>query len=241
MILEFILKGDLALWAKNSSNIEKISSDLPPRSALIGMLGRISGKFDKEEVNSFFGDDNCKIALCPIHFGHLFVSGENQIHQDVFSNYRLKKGKQRTVGQLVPDYHLGHDKILYKIYFCHKDQDFTQGLYEKILFKRYADYRPYLGASDYTGTLINPVLYENYNEEKNVNTLHSIAKNEYVKDIATNTEYMVECLQRYTNAHYYAEQLTYYYYTENTEEKPLMGTFEGDFVKLESQRIIAWM
>lgn len=240
MILEFILKGDMALWAKNSSNIEKISSDIPPRSALIGMLGRISKKFDKEEVNSFFGDDNCKLALCPIHFGHLFVSGENHIHEDALTNCIIKN-KQRTIGRLIPDYHLNHDKILYKIYFYHKDKNFTQRLYKNILFKEYAGYRPYLGISDFTGTLINPVLYKNYEKEKKANMLHSIVKNEYVKDIATNIQYMVECLQRYTNAHYYAEQLTYYYYTENTEEKPLMGTFEGDFVKLENQRIIAWM
>lgn len=241
MILEFVLKGDMALWAKSSSNFEKISSDLPPRSAITGMLGRICGMFDKKEVDAFFHDDNCKIAVSPLHFGHLMVSAQNDIHEDTFSNYRLKKSKQRPIGQLVPDYHRGYDKILYKIYIHHKDQGFLQRLYEKILYKRYADYRPYLGASDYMGTLINPVLHENYQEEKSPEYVHSIVRNQFVIDEAPNTEFMVECLQRYTNEHYYAEELTYYYYTENTDKNPLTGKFEGEFVKLDNGKIIAWV
>lgn len=242
MILEFVLKGDLALWAKSSSNIEKISSDIPPRSAIIGMLGRISGIFDKQKVNKFYNDDNCKIAVSPIHFGHVFVSAENHIHEDVYSNYRKEeKRKQRTVGRLMPDCHLGKDKILYKIYFYHKDIEYTKELYEKILHMDYASYRPYLGESDYTGLLINPVLHENYSVENTANEIYSVVKNGYVKNIETNTEYMVECLQRYTNTHYYAEQLTYYYYTDNTEENPLKGDFEGEFIKLNNQKVIAWM
>lgn len=241
MILEFTLKGDMALWAKSGSNFEKISSDLPPRSAITGMIGRICGMFNKKEVDAFFYDENCKIAVSPIHFGHLMVSAQNDIHEDTFKNYRAKKSKQRPIGQLIPDYHLGHNKILYKIYIYHKDQDFLQGLYEKILYKQYADYRPYLGASDYMGTLIDAMLHENYQNEEMVDCVHSIVKNQYMKKESPNTEYMMECLQRYTNEHYYAEELTYYYYTENTDKKPVVGTFEGEFIKLGNGKIISWM
>lgn len=137
-VLVFDVWGDYAHFRKNYSTTSPLTYSFPPRTALSGLIGAISG-LDKTDYFRAFLRDNadigCKI-LNPIKKVRI---GENLIDTKSAVKMHGIKNRSQIRFEFVKD-------AKYRIYFSHSEDGFYKKL-KKLLSNHQSVYTPCLGLS----------------------------------------------------------------------------------------------
>ncbi len=139
-VIVFDVWGDYAHFRKNYSTSSPLTYSFPPRTALSGLIGAITGLDKAEYFRHFFKVDakiGCKI-LTPVKKVRI---GVNLIDTKSTGSVKMHLIKNRTQirFEFVKD-------PKYRTYFSHSDDDFYKKL-RKLLINHQSVYTPCLGLS----------------------------------------------------------------------------------------------
>jgi len=137
-VIVFDVWGDYAHLRKNYSTTSPLTYSFPPRTALSGLIGAISGLDKTEYFRQFFrncADIGCKI-LVPIKKVRI---GENLIDTKSAVKMHLIKNRSQIRFEFVKD-------PKYRVYFSHSDEQFYKKIIE-LLSNHQSVYTPCLGLS----------------------------------------------------------------------------------------------
>lgn len=231
MILEFEMKGKMAHWSSNNSNVMEISVPVPPRSSILGMISAIMGLKYNEGLE-VFNDDSCKVGVIVGSKSHIKITTVNHLNTSDFLESRKIETYQKKIGILLPV-----DKaLLYKVFLQHNDEKIIKKIYQIILGREYI-YPPVMGSAFCPAILDRPVIHENYFSIQEVESVCSVCPEDYVKKIEGHY-YMTGNMRRIVNEKRITIQLKNYVYT--ISPNVLKGRFKGDFVCVGG-RVISWL
>ncbi|MFZ3149652.1 MAG: type I-B CRISPR-associated protein Cas5b [Methanothrix sp.] len=137
-VIVFDVWGDYAHFRKNYSTTSPLTYSFPPRTALSGLIGAISGLDKTEYFRQFFrncADIGCKIQE-PIKKIRI---GENLIDTKSAIKMHLIKNRSQIRFEFVKD-------PKYRVYFSHSDEQFYKKVME-LLLNHQSVYTPCLGLS----------------------------------------------------------------------------------------------
>ncbi len=139
-VMVFDVWGDYAHFRKNYSTSSPLTYSFPPRTALSGLIGAITGLDKTEYFRRFFKGDasiSCKI-LAPVKKVRI---GENLIDTKSTGSVKMHLIKNRTQirFEFVKD-------PKYRVYFYHADEQFYE-LFKSLLANHKSVYTPCLGLS----------------------------------------------------------------------------------------------
>ena len=142
-VLMFDIWGDYAHFRQPYSTTSALTYAIPPRTAVLGIIGAIvgvsSGGFGKSEHMVFFEKRNAEVGITP-----LFPLEKTRLNM----NYSYTKADAKTKGALhiqVPVEMVRFPR--YRIYFSSEDSDLMKTLQER-LNNHESFYTPYLGISE---------------------------------------------------------------------------------------------
>lgn len=138
-VIVFDVWGDYAHFRKNYSTSSPLTYSFPPRTALSGLIGAISGLDKTEYFRHFFKDSakiGCKI-LAPVKKVRI---GLNLIDTKSAVKMHLIKNRTQIRFEFVKD-------PKYRVYFSHSDGQFYKNI-ENHLVDHQSVYTPCLGLSE---------------------------------------------------------------------------------------------
>jgi len=137
-VIVFDVWGDYAHFRKNYSTSSPLTYSFPPRTALSGLIGAITG-LDRSDYFSRFFRDNASIGCRILNPVKKVRIGENLIDTKSALKMHLIKNRTQIRFEFVKD-------PKYRIYFSHSDKEFYEKV-GKMISSHQSVYTPCLGLS----------------------------------------------------------------------------------------------
>lgn len=156
-LLSFELRGPVAQFRKYYSNISALSYEIPPRTAISGMLASIL-EMPRDSYYEEFAPEKSKFTiqlLSPVRKYMAYMNYQNP-----------KKGStiQTRVELLFP--FPEEKQIRYKLFFSHKNKDVFNELLKR-LKEGNTGFGIYLGQRQFRASILNVEEYKSFKWEKN--------------------------------------------------------------------------
>lgn len=161
-LIVFDLCGPMAHFRKYYTNSSSLSYSFPPRTTLMGVVAAILG-WERDSYYEKLGPDAGRFAVAtkvPVRKIMQTVNYVRTKEGDLRKFHEGVPGTQIPMEILLPG--LGHRKLVYRIYFTHKDKGILDEL-EEWLQKGSSYYPLYLGISEF---LASPRLVARLGKDK---------------------------------------------------------------------------
>lgn len=143
-LLIFDLWGKMAHFRKYYTNSSSLSYSFPPPTTLTGMVAGILG-YERDSYYETFDMDKVKIAIKMNNKVRKIMQTVNYVRTKSFSEFNGSAGHTQTPLELLLP---SNDRISYRVYLSHTDEDILNELKTRIEKKKYI-YPPYMGASEF--------------------------------------------------------------------------------------------
>lgn len=143
-ILIFDIRGKAAHFRKYYTNSSSLTYTIPPRTALMGIIGAMLG-YERDSYYEILNSNKANIAIKKLE-------NSKKIIQTV--NYMLIKTPKDIIEpkkhtQIPFEILAGEKGVGYRVYFHHENKDIMDDLENRIRNKKYY-YSPYLGAAPFS-------------------------------------------------------------------------------------------
>ncbi|MFY9218677.1 MAG: type I-B CRISPR-associated protein Cas5b [Tepidanaerobacteraceae bacterium] len=152
-ILAFDLTGPMAHFRKYFTNSSSLSYDFPPRTTVIGIVAGILG-LERDSYYEDFGSEKCRIAVKIKEATRSIQRTVNYISVKNANELNGCAGHTQIPLEIILPKDLDEDKLCYRIYFWHENEDIMKGLYDRLVNKAFV-YPVSLGLSEFLGNIEN--------------------------------------------------------------------------------------
>lgn len=146
-ILIFDIAGKFAHFRKYYTNSSSLTYSIPPRTTISGIIAAVMG-YERDSYYETFNSENAFIAVKKLSTNKKLIQTVNYMLAKTSSDIINPKKHTQIPYEIITD----DQKVRFRIYFYHKDENIMKQLEKRLIEKKYY-YSPYLGAASFNCSL----------------------------------------------------------------------------------------